>query len=80
MHPGFYEVRNAPSLLSKMLEKPQFSNVLMCDVEIILEAEMIFNHIIIIGDRSSVIRYTHYFSSTFIKVLFLHDEAYGEIF
>ena len=79
LHPGFYEVKNRPSLLSKMLEKPQFSNVLMCDKEIILEAEMIFNHIIIIGDRSSIIRYAHHFGSTFIEVPSLHGEGYGYV-
>jgi hypothetical protein len=79
LHPAFYEIKNIAPLFLNILKDPQFQNIEICHSQVILEAEMLFNQLVLVGDRSSVIRYASHFGSTFIKVPFLYGTPYGEM-
>jgi hypothetical protein len=79
LHPAFYETKNVDLVFLEILKKYSLKNIEICDQSVILEAEMMFNPLVLIGDRSSLSRYAKYFGSTFIKVPFLHSTPYGEM-
>ncbi|MCL9782976.1 hypothetical protein M9194_16220 [Vibrio sp. S4M6] len=77
LHPAYYETRGALRKIEIILDSAEFSGVSLLPGNIILEAEMLFNRIKIVSDRSSVSRYAIRLGSEFVEVPFLYGEYYN---
>lgn len=76
LHPGYYENPVTLRKIKKILNSSEFSDLVLLSGEVILEAEMLFNKLIIVGDRSSVFLYTMKLGSQFVEVPFIFGEPY----
>lgn len=76
LHPGFYENKRYLRKVLSLISDKRFSDIKILPPTIILEAEMLFNKLHFVGDRSSVLIYAEKFGSDITRIPFLHGEFY----
>jgi hypothetical protein len=76
LHPGYGANPKTYKEFEAYLIDLGFSQSIVCNSEVIIEGEMLFNQKKIIGDRSSLSRYANLFGSIFVEIDFLYGEFY----
>ena len=76
LHPAFGELPSARKQIRSMLVASGINNIRLCDKNVVLEVEMLFHPLVLIGDRSSLSRNAENFGSQFVTVPFLCGEYY----
>lgn len=68
LHPAYSITKKNRTSIEKSIFDKKGKQILICDSDILLEAEMLFEKKVIYGSKSSLQKYAEIFYSTFIKI------------
>jgi len=71
LHPGYGTNPSIYRYFNTILEEAGYSNFIICNPNVVIEAEMLFSKKLLIGDRSSLFRYANLLGSRIKKIDFL---------
>lgn len=71
LHPAFENNAEVRNYFNSILKDLGYSNSIICNGNVIIEAEMLFSKKILVGDRSSLFRYANLLGSSIKKINFL---------
>jgi hypothetical protein len=71
LHPGYGSHPSVFAYFNSILKDLGFSNFVVCNKDVIIEAEMLFSKKVLIGDRCSLFRYASLLGSSIAPINFL---------
>jgi hypothetical protein len=71
LHPGYGTSPSIYRYFDLILKDAGYSNFVICNPNVIIEAEMLFSKKLLIGDRSSLFRYANFLGSRIKKIDFI---------
>jgi hypothetical protein len=71
LHPGFENNAEVRDYFNSILKDFGYSSSIVCNHNVIIEAEMLFSKKVLVGDRSSLFRYANLLGSSIKKINFL---------